>query len=183
MTLFIFLTAGLFLLSLVWNVTDPRGLTDRIKSYFTFQAIGIVLAQIILVVMTYLSITFLPWPSTPIDPVLLFLGVGIYISGITLSILAKLEMKKSWGMPGKHEFHRQNKLITNGIYSFSRNPIYLGLFLTYLGYGLALRSYAIIFAFLKLGYYWYSIKNEERLLEHFFNQSYLEYKKKVRRFI
>ncbi|WKE64103.1 isoprenylcysteine carboxylmethyltransferase family protein [Gallaecimonas kandeliae] len=76
-----------------------------------------------------------------------------------------------------------NALVTKGPYRFSRNPMYLGLSLVYLGLALWLQS---LFSLLLLpavlySLWWLAIRREERHLEERFGQAYLDYKARVRR--
>ena len=82
-------------------------------------------------------------------------------------------------------FKQPNKLITNGLFKYSRNPIYLGFTLVLLGaatlFGNVAAIIPVIFFFL-LSNFWY-IPFEEKNLEKFFGHSYLVYKKDERRWI
>jgi protein-S-isoprenylcysteine O-methyltransferase Ste14 len=78
-----------------------------------------------------------------------------------------------------------NSLQTDGIYSVTRNPMYAGLALVYLGVTCFIGSWwnIILFPFLLLVVQELIIKREEKYLVRRFGQSYLEYKKKVRRWL
>ena len=82
-------------------------------------------------------------------------------------------------------FKQPNKLITNGFFKYSRNPIYLGFTLVLLGaatlFGNVAAIIPVVFFFL-LSNFWY-IPFEEKNLEKFFGDSYLTYKSHVRRWI
>ncbi|MBS1536948.1 MAG: isoprenylcysteine carboxylmethyltransferase family protein [Bacteroidetes bacterium] len=76
-------------------------------------------------------------------------------------------------------------LQTKGIYSISRNPMYLGLLFIYIGIALFKGNWwtfilipLVIFVINQL-----VIIKEERYLERAFGQEFLEYKNKVRRWI
>ena len=75
--------------------------------------------------------------------------------------------------------------VANGIYRFSRNPMYLslaGLLVAWAVYLQSAVSFLGIFLFVYLITQW-QIKLEEYWLEKKFGESYLEYKKNVRRWI
>ncbi len=76
-------------------------------------------------------------------------------------------------------------LQTSGVYSFTRNPMYLGLLLLYLGLALTNGNWwtLILIPVLIFVVNIYIIKNEEKYLERAFGQNFLDYKKKVRRWI
>lgn len=78
-----------------------------------------------------------------------------------------------------------NSLQTNGIYNITRNPMYLGLAIVYLGISCLIGNWwnIILLPFLLLIIQQYMINREEKYLERRFGQVYLDYKSKVRRWL
>lgn len=78
-----------------------------------------------------------------------------------------------------------NSLQTSGIYSFTRNPMYLGLALLYTGIALLMVNWwaLILLPVLVLIVTLFIIKPEERYLERSFGLPYLKYKTEVRRWV
>lgn len=78
-----------------------------------------------------------------------------------------------------------NSLQTAGIYSFTRNPMYLGLMLLYTGIAMIIVNWwaLILLPELVLIVTYFIIKPEERYLERSFGLLYLQYKREVRRWI
>jgi protein-S-isoprenylcysteine O-methyltransferase Ste14 len=78
-----------------------------------------------------------------------------------------------------------SKFITWGPYKFSRNPMYVGLFLLFIGLSGIFTLVWSIIAQLFVFYYvnWIVIPVEETQLQKTFRQAYEEYCKKVRRWI
>jgi len=76
-------------------------------------------------------------------------------------------------------------LQTKGIYSITRNPMYLGLVILYIGIGfLKGNSWRfLILPFLMLTVQNYIIKREERYLQRAFGEQYSAYIKQVRRWV
>ena len=77
------------------------------------------------------------------------------------------------------------KLITDGIYKFSRNPMYLGLLLVLLGISIIINltgGFFLIPLFI-LYLNLFQIIPEENAMLDLFNDEFLEYKKNVRRWI
>jgi protein-S-isoprenylcysteine O-methyltransferase Ste14 len=76
-------------------------------------------------------------------------------------------------------------LVTTGIHSWSRNPIYLGMFLVYGGVGLAVRSPWILILALPLAVTirYGVVAREEAYLERRFGVAYRDYKARVRRWL
>lgn len=80
--------------------------------------------------------------------------------------------------PSEHS----SKVVTSGIYAYSRNPIYLGWFLFIAGIGFRNASLLVLAALIMiLLLYWAVVLREEEYLEHKFGEEYLSYKKSVRR--
>ncbi|MBK7408095.1 MAG: isoprenylcysteine carboxylmethyltransferase family protein [Saprospirales bacterium] len=78
-----------------------------------------------------------------------------------------------------------NSLQTSGIYSISRNPMYLGLLILYIGIGCFkgnVWSFMLVPVVI-LVITNFVIQNEEKYLERAFGVDYIEYRKKVRRWI
>jgi protein-S-isoprenylcysteine O-methyltransferase Ste14 len=78
-----------------------------------------------------------------------------------------------------------SSLQTSGIYSISRNPMYLGLLFQYLGLAFIFGNWWTLFlipVLIALIYY-RVIRPEERYLSRAFGDSYSDYRKKVRRWI
>lgn len=74
-----------------------------------------------------------------------------------------------------------NKIVTTGIYSKLRHPIYLSLILMYIGIGLIFNSWISIFFALILSPSWGFIAlKEEKELTCKFREDYEKYKKNVR---
>ncbi len=78
-----------------------------------------------------------------------------------------------------------NSLQTTGIYSVSRNPMYLSLLLFYIGLSFIIGNWwnLILLPFLILIVQEYVIKREEKYLDRRFGQQYFDYKAKVRRWL
>ncbi|MDP4211288.1 MAG: isoprenylcysteine carboxylmethyltransferase family protein [Bacteroidota bacterium] len=76
-------------------------------------------------------------------------------------------------------------LQTNGIYSVSRNPMYLGLLFVYLGVALIFGNWwtIILLPLLFVLINYFIILQEEKYLLKAFGASYSDYKKKVRRWL
>ena len=77
------------------------------------------------------------------------------------------------------------KLITGGIYKFSRNPIYLGLLLVLFGISIILNPIGGLFLIplFILYLHFFQIIPEENAMINLFKDEFLEYKKNVRRWI
>jgi protein-S-isoprenylcysteine O-methyltransferase Ste14 len=82
-------------------------------------------------------------------------------------------------------FQESNTLVTGGVYSFSRHPMYLGFVLVLIGIAIllgALTPWVIVGAFIILIELVF-IQVEEHMLSEKFGASWEDYKRKVRRWI
>ncbi len=83
-------------------------------------------------------------------------------------------------------FNPPPKLMTTGLYTYSRNPMLLGLFIFLIGLGVLFGSLSLIFIFTPLFILinvLYLKAVEEKEMEKKFGSEYLEYKMKVPMFI
>lgn len=80
-------------------------------------------------------------------------------------------------------FKEAHSLQTTGIYAITRNPMYAGLCIAYLGFTLAWGNWwnVVLFPGLIIVVQEYIIKREEKYLERKFGEPYLIYKSKVGR--
>ena len=115
-------------------------------------------------------------------------GVGL-AGGVLFAIGAVIA---AWGLlmfyrartttvPGK----KSRKLVTRGPYRFSRNPMYVGLVIAYLGEaGILKQAWPILFLPFVVGYLnWIVIPIEEARLTEVFGLDYEQYRARVRRWI
>ncbi|GAH03937.1 unnamed protein product [marine sediment metagenome] len=107
----------------------------------------------------------------------ILIGLPLILLGIGLSVWSVIQA-------GETDVDTPTKLITDGPYSLSRNPMYVAWTLLYLGIGLAANSLWIV-ALLPLVAaftHFVDVRKEERFLEKKFGDEYLSYKKRVRRY-
>lgn len=81
--------------------------------------------------------------------------------------------------------HACSVLVTSGVFRFSRNPMYLALFLALGGWGLYLaNAFALLLAFAFVLYMdRFQIRPEERVLQRAFGQAFADYRRRVRRWL
>ena len=124
-------------------------------------------------------------------PILTELYYGrLYGSGWRLILLAvvivKMAMQK-FKITGQRPepWLASPKLIEEGVYCYSRNPMYLGMALIQLGIGIVLANtwMVILTPLSMLGVHFIAIKPEEVYLEERFGQAYIDYKKRVNRWV
>ncbi len=81
--------------------------------------------------------------------------------------------------------HPVATLLTNGAYRLSRNPMYAGLAIAYLGLALLFDSWwpVALWPFVILAVHHLVIRREEQYLTHRFGQTYTDYQTRVRRWL
>ena len=110
-------------------------------------------------------------------------GVAIMLAGFVLMFWGLLTFARV--RTGIIPMRPATQIVTHGPYRFSRNPMYTGMALAYLGGSLMMNSgwALIVFPVVMLGIYHLVIKREERYLDSAFPAEYGDYKKNVRRWL
>lgn len=138
--------------------------------YLGFLALGLVLDYV--------------WPVAGLPQTLQYvLGAVLIAAGLAVVILAWLRFRGA----GTHiePYKPTTAIITDGVYRFSRNPIYLALSGIYAGIGVALDNLWVLALLLPilLVIRFGVIAREERYLEDKFGEDYRRYRSTVRRWL
>lgn len=131
------------------------------------------------VIIQLLSI-FFDWNIMPSGA--RFTGFCIAGIGDIFFLISVTYMKDSWraGIPEKDK----TKLVTDGIYKFSRNPAFVGFDFMYIGILLIFFNIGtLLFSLFSIMMLHLQILQEEKYMAKTFGEEYLEYKKKVFRYI
>lgn len=137
-----------------------------------------------LLVSIVLSFTWpLPIANGALRWVLLGVGAVLFISGVLLIGAARREMAR-FDQP-TDPGHPTSRVVRSGVFSISRNPLYLGVVIVVAGMGLALNGWWIL---ILLGLeiilcHIILILPEERYLSSTFGSEYQAYKQSVRRWL
>lgn len=111
----------------------------------------------------------LPW--TPFRIV----GIAIAVPAFLLFVAARIELGRAFTVKAK-----ATKLVTTGVYSRIRNPIYFFGALMILGIIIwAARPWWLVFLAVLIPLQITRIRQEEKVLEERFGDAYLEYKRKT----
>ncbi|RSU16391.1 hypothetical protein CBF28_02365 [Vagococcus carniphilus] len=109
-------------------------------------------------------------------------GILVTLSGVLIFFLATTHMKESWRAGIDKD--QTTDLITTGIYQYSRNPAFVGFDLFYLGVVLMLPNIVLFgSSLITVICLHLQILEEEKYLIDVFGESYVVYKRKVRRYI
>ena len=109
-----------------------------------------------------------------------FLGLLIMILGYAIfiwSVLARGRYATSWQMPADH------KLVNWGPYSCVRHPSYLGYCLMFIGFALLWNNALALFPLIAIPGYVLIARREEEMLLARFGDTYVQYQKRVGRFL
>lgn len=146
--------------------------SHTVETFMGIATVGIIPAQL-------LSIGF-GWSHLPANA--RFAGFCVGMLGDLIFLISVLCMRDSWraGIPDKD----RTELVTDGIYAYSRNPAFLGFDLQYVGVLLmfcnlltaAFTAFAVTMLHLQ-------ILQEERYLTSAFGAEYLNYRRRVFRYL
>lgn len=147
-----------------------------------FSKIPPPLVVLILVISTFFSSKTIDLIQIPFQTLI---SIFIFSIGILILINPVLKFKKSKTTINPIKFKKVNKLVTSGIYKYSRNPMYLGLLMIVISSSIFyLNIYSILTPL--FFYLWinrFQIKREEIFLTEKFGKDYLSYKSNTRRWI
>lgn len=123
----------------------------------------------------------------PLKKIILFpfnlLGAIPLALGIAFNLIADRAFKKN--KTTVKPFEKSTVLITGGVFGISRHPMYLGFVLILTGIAILMGSlmpYLVIFAFAILMDAIF-VRAEEEMLEETFGETWLKYKRRVRRWL
>lgn len=111
------------------------------------------------------------------------LGVLLLIIGGSLNLIADAAFKRE--QTTVKPFEKSTALVVSGVFTISRHPMYLGMVIILLGIAILMGTltplivviiYGILMEFI-------FIKTEERMLEEQFGETWVAYKKKVRKWV
>ena len=117
-------------------------------------------------------------------PQRVFMDLGYQLSALSV-IAAMLAFMRSRTTINPLHPERASVLVTDGIYRYSRNPMYLSLLLLLLGHAFEIWNWPAFAGPLLYAAYMtrFQIWPEERILAQLFGEDYLRYKKRVRRWL
>lgn len=111
-----------------------------------------------------------------------YLGFVVSLFGIIIFITAMTTMHDSWRAGVDNT--QKTKMITDGIYKYSRNPAFVGFDLLYIGMALSFSNAVnTIFACAAMIMLHFQILEEEKFLPAVFGEEYVNYKERTRRYI
>jgi len=113
---------------------------------------------------------------------LVYIGWALLILSLLFVWFAQSNMRESWRIGIDKE--NKTELVTNGFFDISRNPIFLGIMIANIGLFFVLpNAFTLLIIALSTVSINTQIRLEEEFLEQEFVEQYVEYKKKVRRWL
>ena len=110
------------------------------------------------------------------------IGLALIFIGLTIMIVSQVTLWKNYS--GFVVIKKGHRLITHGIYRFTRNPIYLGALMVFTGLPVYSASlYGLSTMVILVPIFLFRIKMEEALLSEHFGDEYEAYRKVTRKLI
>ncbi len=182
LTLFIF-----FLWWMYWRIIEREAdqqipktrskefsLRQQIRRWVLRAAEGIMILQVM-----GLHLFQLPWPHFMLQ----LIGFVFVLIGTSISFSARKTLGVNWAHAYEYQVKKEQELVTRGIYSLIRHPIYTGLCLAFIGGELVAQSYlTLVGVVLLIGGYWQARQEEKILVKHF-GDAYKTYMKRTKMFL
>jgi protein-S-isoprenylcysteine O-methyltransferase Ste14 len=154
--------------------TGTAGVVGRPILFFPAAIlVGLVLDRLLPLPFVIPEADGVPWI---VDGSLILIGLAFFAAGVRNFSRAATPLPTN--QPAR-------VLVTTGIYRWTRNPIYLGFLVVYGGIGVATQSpWVLILALpLAITVRYGVVAREEAYLERRFGNAYLDYKRRVRRWL
>lgn len=174
---------------ILYRNTGINAIRNRDREGLAGFAEAVLKVGFILIPVLVLNYVLLPGNYVyfgPIDYLTLdwlnLLGAVMGIGGIIFAFVGQLQMGNSWRLGIDRT--TTTEIVDQGLYRFSRNPIYLGVLVATLGFFLLLPS-AASFGLLVANYVGLEVKTrlEENFLENNRGAAYHSYRQRVRRWL
>lgn len=113
------------------------------------------------------------------------LALSLAVAGAVISILGVVSFRRAGTTVNPLTPGASSTLVRSGVYTFSRNPMYLGFLMLLFAWGIHV-SNALAFVFVPAFYVYmnhFQIEPEERALASRFGPVFVDYSKRVRRWL
>ncbi len=110
------------------------------------------------------------------------IGLALFMIGLTIMIIGQVTLRRNYS--GTVVIRNDHQLITQGIYRFTRNPMYLGLIMVVIGLPVyAVSLYGFLSSLILVPIILNRIRLEEKLLTAEFQDAYQKYKETTKKLI
>ena len=137
-----------------------------------------------IVVGALLHLNVRPWPLPGLpEPTADAVGFGLIFAGIAVAVSALVHFKRTGQNP--EPWKPTPSIVAEGIYRYSRNPMYVGMAIVQIGVGTVLVNMWVIAltALSLVAVFFVAVRHEEAYLERKFGDDYRHYKARVRRWL
>lgn len=172
-----------------WRITEQQAYREKPKKadkegFFTRMAFVRTLsgAAQLFVLSQLFGLSFLPI-ETASTSLLQLVGFCLVLVGLGIAIAARGVLGSNWSHAAEFQIKKKQELVTTGVYSFIRHPIYAGLLLAFIGGELVAQSYFVFMGVLIAVGAHHQVKQEETILLEHFGKEYKSYMKRTKRFI
>jgi len=123
------------------------------------------------------------WPLRIAGSMMPGLGLAALIAGLAIAVTGRQAMKAAG--TNVNPFQPTTAIVASGPFRFTRNPLYLGLTLVYVGLAFVFNTWwaLILLPLILVVMHFGVVLREERYLERKFGTPYREYRWKVRRYL
>ena len=142
----LFLFSGLIIHKLVWEVLKSGSKHSKAKKrQLNLAKRGIKSLKVIVLVFLAVQTLFLDiFPISDQPSLLRLFGTVIYLMGLTTAVIGRIQLGKNWVDLEDYQVLPGQSVVSNGLYSFLRHPIYTGDLVLLIGLELALNSWLVL---------------------------------------
>ena len=131
---------------------------------------------------SYFNFPFLDRPILPQNEYWKISGLLFCAAGLVFAIMARIRLGENWS--GRITIKENHELIQSGPYGITRNPIYSGFLLAFIGCSMSLGlSKGYLGIFFLVACILIKISKEEAFMEEVFGEKFKAYKEKVKRLV
>jgi protein-S-isoprenylcysteine O-methyltransferase Ste14 len=186
-----FLRIATIVLFLIWRsywwITEKKADRERPKNQenIPFMSWKRLHRYFNLALGVFVLLQLLGWSVLPFSGGLWIqlIGFALVVVGIGSAIAARYELGINWANSYEYQVKPKQRLVTSGIYSLIRNPIYSGMTMAVFGAELVAQSYLLFIGVLLFWEAYQQSKLEEKILEAHFGKEYTAYKKRSKMLI
>lgn len=167
----------IFISRAYWFVSNKKALRDKPKikqKPIIFEKLAMIFFSSFIMVSLF-GYTVFSFNNTYFQ----VFGFILVVLGFAESILGRKELATNWTESYDYQIKKKHELVTTGIYSQVRHPIYGGLWLTLTGALIVSETYLFVpISLISIVFLRSFAKREERILIKYFGDKYLNYQKK-----
>ena len=140
----IYLFLGLIVHKVIWEVLRKKGKERPVETRsFSLRAIKAVKVAILLLILIQIWVPDV-FPILERPWLLRIAGAAIYAVGLLTAVAARFQLGENWANIETGQVLTRQSVVTRGIYSYVRHPIYVGDLLLLLGLEIALNSWLVL---------------------------------------